>query len=59
MAPPPSSRPTAAGFLWMCAIFVGAIGGIAVGQPSAGFVIGVVAGAAIALGLWLKDRERG
>lgn len=54
----PSANPRAAGFFLMLAIFVGAIGGVIAGQPSAGLLIGIAAGSAIAVALWLSDRRR-
>ena len=54
----PSANPRAAGFFLMLAIFVGAIGGVIAGQPSAGVLIGIAAGATIAVAVWLRDRKR-
>lgn len=38
-------------------IIAGAIGGVILGQPSIGFLVGLGAGAGIAILLWLKDRR--
>jgi len=55
---PASPSPRAGGFV----IAVGAIGGALVGtftsQPSLGLVLGVAAGTAIAIAIWLADRRR-
>jgi hypothetical protein len=55
-APP---QPRAAGVILAAAILIGAVVGVAQGQPSAGVIIGVGLGALIALLLWLWDRARG
>ena len=39
-------------------IIAGVAGGIAVGQPSIGFLAGAAAGALLAALLWLRDRRR-
>lgn len=54
----PIPNPRAAGPLLALAIFVGVIAGAIIGQPSAGFVGGVVIGTMIAIALWLADRRR-
>jgi len=55
MTNPPASR--AAGFFIAAALIVGAIIGVALGQPSMGVVAGAAIGIAIALALWLLDRR--
>ena len=50
--------PMAGGFLWMAAILAGAVWGISAGNPMQGILIGTVAGAAIAVIVWLIDRRR-
>ena len=50
--------PSAGGILLVIAIFVGTGIGIAVGQSSLGFVIGLVVGIAAALISWRRDRTR-
>lgn len=39
-------------------IIAGVAGGLAMGQPSIGFLAGAAAGALIAALLWLRDRRR-
>ena len=55
---PPTRTPLAGGAL----IAIGAMGGTVVGasqgQVTAGFLIGLAAGAAIAILIWLVDRAR-
>jgi hypothetical protein len=51
-------KPMAGGFFWMAAILIGAIWGIAAGNPMKGILIGTGAGAAIAGLIWLRDRSR-
>ena len=48
----------AGGFLWTTAILVGAIWGIAAGNPMKGILIGTAVGAAVAILVWLLDRAR-
>ena len=50
--------PMAGGFFWMAAILIGAVWGIAAGNPMKGVLIGMGTGAAIAIALWLLDRAR-
>jgi uncharacterized membrane protein len=57
MTKPPASR--AAGFFIAAAVIVGAIVGVAVGQPSMGVLAGAAIGVLIALALWLQDRRAG
>lgn len=57
---PRPPRSSAAGGI---AIALGAMGGALIGaagyhQPTIGFLAGVAAGVAIALGVWLVDRRR-
>ena len=51
-------KPMAGGFFWMAAILIGAVWGIAAGNPMKGILIGTGAGAAIAAAIWLLDRSR-
>jgi hypothetical protein len=54
-----NSQPRLAGGIFIAVgLLAGAIGGVAMNQPSAGMVIGFGAGAAIALIVWLIDRKR-
>lgn len=60
MAVPPTPRsPLAGGFL----IALGAIAGVAIGLftplgPTRGFLLGLSAGTAMSLAIWLLDRKR-
>jgi len=55
MAAKPS--PMAGGFLWMAAILIGAVWGVAAGDPMKGILIGTGIGAAVAAAVWLVDRR--
>jgi RsiW-degrading membrane proteinase PrsW (M82 family) len=57
MSNPPASR--AAGFFIALSVLVGAIVGVAAGQPSLGTVIGFGVGVLVSLLLWLWDRRAG
>jgi len=48
----------AGGFFWMAAILIGAVWGIAAGNPMMGILVGTGAGAGIAAAIWLIDRSR-
>ncbi|HET6941268.1 MAG TPA: hypothetical protein VFH89_03800 [Sphingomicrobium sp.] len=48
----------AGGFFWMAGILIGAVWGVAAGNPMKGILIGTGAGAAIAAAIWLLDRLR-
>ena len=50
-------KPMAGGFFWMAAILIGAVWGIAAGNPMKGILIGTGLGAAIAVAIWLFDRR--
>jgi len=50
--------PQAGGFFWMSAILIGAVWGIAAGDPMKGVLAGTAAGAAIALATWAIDVRR-
>lgn len=54
-SPPP---PRAGGFIIAAAILLGVVGGLILGQPSAGFLAGAAVGLLAALLLWLIDRGR-
>lgn len=58
MAPPSQPEPRAAGAFIALFTIVGAVAGVAAGQPSAGVVIGAGAGIAFAIVQWLRDRKR-
>lgn len=47
----------AAGSLLAISIIAGVVGGVVAGQPSIGFLVGLAAGALLALLWWLKDRK--
>ena len=49
--------PMAGGVLLMAAILVGTVGGIILGNPMKGVLIGTAAGVAIAVAVWLLDRR--
>lgn len=53
-------RATKAGgcFLTLC-ILAGFVGGVAIGNPMQGVLIGTGIGAVVAVLLWLADRRRG
>ncbi|MDB5688525.1 MAG: hypothetical protein JWL91_401 [Sphingomonas bacterium] len=57
MSNPPPSR--AAGFFIALSVLVGAIVGVALGQPSLGTLIGAGVGILASLLLWLRDRRAG
>ena len=56
MTGPSRKAPQAGGFLVAAGLLVGTLGGVAAGQPSAGFLIGLGAGLALALFIWWRDR---
>ncbi|QIG81096.1 hypothetical protein [Stakelama tenebrarum] len=55
-----SKTPTtmAGGFPIFAGIFLGAIFGVVAGQPSLGIMAGFALGAATAIVIWLRDRQR-
>jgi hypothetical protein len=54
-----NSQPRLAGGIFIAmGLLLGAIAGVALDQPSAGMVIGMGIGAAIAVAVWLLDRKR-
>jgi hypothetical protein len=54
-----NSQPRLAGGIFIAfGLLLGAIGGVVMDQPSAGMVIGLGIGAAIAVIVWLFDRKR-
>jgi hypothetical protein len=50
--------PLSGGFLLACAIIVGVCVGIPLGQPSMGFVGGLVVGLALLAAVWLRETAR-
>ena len=54
---PPTRNPVAGGALIAIGAMGGAVIGLSRGQVTAGFLIGIGAGAAIALAIWLLDRR--
>ena len=53
-----STAAQAGGFLIAAGVLLGAVGGIVVGQASAGFLLGLAARSALALLLWWRERRR-
>jgi hypothetical protein len=51
-----SSSAQAGGFLIAAGILAGTLGGIILGEASAGFLLGLAAGVIVALLLWWRDR---
>ncbi|SMF61762.1 hypothetical protein [Allosphingosinicella indica] len=47
-----------AGSFLAAAIIAGAVGGVIVGQPSIGFLVGTAAGIVVVTLYWLRDRKR-
>ena len=59
MANAPQSRATlSGGFLLAASVMIGTIFGAWKGQPSMGFVGGFAVGLALAVGVWLYDKNR-
>ena len=54
-----NAPPRAGGIFLVLAITAGTVGGILIGEPSAGFLAGVGTGLAILAALWWTDRRRG
>ena len=54
---PPARNPVAGGALIAIGAMAGAVIGLFRGQVTAGFLIGIGAGAAMALAIWLLDRR--
>jgi len=52
-------KPMAGGFLWMLAILIGTVWGVAAGNPMLGVLAGTAAGAGLAIIVWMLDRRRG
>ena len=48
----------AGGFILAASIIAGVVGGIVIGQPSIGFLVGAAAGVLLALLVWALDRRR-
>ena len=51
-------NPMAGGFFWIAAILIGAVWGVAAGNPMKGILIGTGVGAAVAAAVWLIDRRK-
>ena len=58
MAHPQDNFPRAGGFLLALSILIGPIVGAMMGEPSIGFLAGVVIGLLLALAVWLSDGSR-
>ena len=58
MTEPSKSGAQAGGFLIAAGILAGVLGGIMLGEPSAGFLIGLAVGGALALLIWRRDKRR-
>jgi hypothetical protein len=58
MTKTPSKTPLAGGFLLALCLIVGVFVGIARGEASFGFVIGLGAGLVLLVAVWLIDRMR-
>ena len=54
---PSNTGSRAGGSILAGCIIAGVIGGVILGQPSIGFLVGTGIGVAIAILLWLKDRR--
>ena len=51
-------KPMAGGFLWMLAILIGTVWGVAAGKAMLGVLAGTAAGAGLAIIVWMLDRRR-
>jgi hypothetical protein len=49
--------PVAGGAILALSLTVGVVAGVALRQPSLGFLAGLIAGVAVALAIWLRDRR--
>ncbi|MBQ1500594.1 MAG: hypothetical protein IIZ38_19985 [Sphingomonas sp.] len=58
MTKTPSKTPMAGGFLLALSLIVGVFAGIARGEASFGFVVGLGIGIALLVLVWLVDRMR-
>ncbi len=57
MSPPSQRSDSGGGFVLAVSLMIGTIIGLVAGQPSLGFLAGLVVGAAIAVMIWLKGRR--
>lgn len=57
MSPPSQRSDSAGGLVLAVSLMIGTIIGLVAGQPSLGFLAGLVVGAAIAVMIWLKGRR--
>lgn len=57
MSDPDQRSNSAGGFLLAVSLMVGTIMGLLLGQPSVGFLAGLVIGSIAAVSLWLKGRS--
>ena len=51
-------NPRSGGALLAAAILLGLVGGLAVGQPSIGFLVGLGIGLAAVFAVWVGERRR-
>jgi len=58
MTKSPSKTPMAGGFLLALSLIIGVFAGIAKGEASFGFVVGLGVGLALLIAVWLVDRIR-
>jgi UDP-N-acetylmuramyl pentapeptide phosphotransferase/UDP-N-acetylglucosamine-1-phosphate transferase len=54
-----SAKPRAGGIFLVLAIAIGIVAGILIGEPSAGFLVGLATGLLILGAMWWTDRRRG
>lgn len=58
MTDAPSPRgPVAGGAILALSLFAGVAAGVAMGQPSLGFLAGLGVGIAVCVTIWLRDRR--
>lgn len=55
---PPHRAPIAGGFLIAVCAFAGIVAGLAIGEVTPAFLIGLATGTALAIAVWTIDRRR-